>query len=114
MTAFPTPFTAFSRTKKKAGENEEVIAENIENAAAQDAEGGKARAFVIAQEGRHHLIKKIQGEHIFNGAHIRLRQHQQGAVDGKGQGVFSTFFCRKKRQEARKIYDLTGLLTKGK
>ena len=31
-----------------AGENEEVIAENIENAAAQDAEGGKAGAFVIA------------------------------------------------------------------
>ena len=63
-----------------AGENEEVIAENVENAAGQDAEGGKAGAFVIAQEGRHHLIKKIQGEHIFNGAHIRLRQHQQGAV----------------------------------
>ena len=48
MTAFPTPFTASSRTKKKAGENEEVIAENIENGAAQDAEGGKAGAFVIA------------------------------------------------------------------
>ena len=48
MTAFPMLFTAFSRAKKKAGENEEAIAENIENAAAQDAEGGKAGAFVIA------------------------------------------------------------------
>ena len=47
MTAFSALFEPFSRTKKKAGENEEVIAENIENAAAQDAEGGKAGAFVI-------------------------------------------------------------------
>ena len=36
-------------------------------------------------------------------------------VGGKGQGVFFDVFLQKKiRQEARKIYDLTGLLTKGK
>lgn len=66
-----------------AGEHEEVIAEDIENAARQHAECRKSRVFVVPQKGRQHLIEQEKREHIFDGLHIRLRQHKQGAISAK-------------------------------
>ena len=59
-----------------AGEDEEVIAEDVEDAAGQHRRGGQGGVFVIAQVGRQRLGKEKAGDDKFNGPDILPRQDQ--------------------------------------
>ena len=60
-----------------AGEHEKVIAENIEDAPGQYAEGSQARIIVVPQEGCQHLIEQVQGEDPQDGCHVGFGHGQQ-------------------------------------
>ena len=53
-----------------AGENEEIIAEDIEDAAGEHADRRKAGIVIVAQERGQHLVKQEERKHDFDGAHV--------------------------------------------
>lgn len=60
-----------------AGKYENVIAKNIERAAGQHAQRGKAGIGVVSQKCRQHLIQQKQREHPLNRAHVFPSQRRQ-------------------------------------
>lgn len=60
-----------------AGKYENVIAKNIERAAGQHTQRGKAGIAVVSQKCRQHLVQQKQREHPLNRAHIFPGQNQQ-------------------------------------
>lgn len=62
------------------GEDEEIITEDIENTASQDAERRKPRIAVVPQEGREHLVEQEQRENESDWPHVFLCQRKQRFV----------------------------------
>ena len=59
------------------GEDEEIIAKDVKDAAGQYAEGRQPRSIVIPQKRRQQLIEQEKRENILDGPHIALRQRKQ-------------------------------------
>ena len=59
------------------GEDEEIIAKDVKDAAGQYAEGRQPRRIVIPQKRRQQLIEQEKRENILDGPHIALRQRKQ-------------------------------------
>ena len=60
-----------------AGEYEEVVTEDVENAACEHACGRKTGVAVVAQEGCQHLVKQEKRHNELDRQHIALREREQ-------------------------------------
>lgn len=63
-----------------AWEDEEPVAEHIEDAARQHTKRRKCGRAVVAQKCREHLIEEEQREYNFNGDHVPLREGEQRLI----------------------------------
>ena len=63
-----------------AWEDEEPVAEHIEDAARQHTKRRKYGRAVVAQKCREHLIEEEQREYNFNGDHVPLREGEQRLI----------------------------------
>ena len=63
-----------------AWEDEEPVAEHIEDAARQHTKRRKCGRAVVAQKRREHLVEEEQWEHRLDGDHVPLREGEQRLI----------------------------------